>query len=347
MKYSENPFTVIFGVEPKHVIPRMNDFSQIVSVFESTSPRTFAYVITGVRGCGKTVLMTSVQNYFDEKKDWYVLRLNPDMDLFESAISQLNEVISLPEETVMDVSVSLAGFGGGVSKRSLSDNDTLLRKMIKKANDNGKKVLIAIDEATNSENLKTFAHSYQAYIGEKLKVFLLMTSLPENFVSLSNSKNGTFLKRLPKIVLGKLNESMIRNAYSDIFEISLEEARVLSDIVKGYPFAFQVLGDILWESNKKSPDDRVLRDFDAILNDCVYTPIWQHLSDNERRVVFAIAKCKDNSVKEIREQLEMQSNEFSPYRDALSASGIIDTKTYGKVYFTLPRFEEYIKDMNM
>ena len=97
------------------------------------------------------------------------------MDLFESAISQLNEVISLPEETVMDVSVSLAGFGGGVSKRSLSDNDTLLRKMIKKANDNGKKVLIAIDEATNSENLKTFAHSYQAYIGEKLKVFLFIT----------------------------------------------------------------------------------------------------------------------------------------------------------------------------
>ena len=177
MAYKQNPFTVIFGIEPQSIIPRINDYSQIISVFESDKPRTYAYVITGVRGCGKTVLLTSVQKYFMEKNNWIVLRLNPDMDLFESAISQLDEYVSLTKEKISEINISVAGFGGGMSVKSLSDNETLLRKMLKIATDKGKKVLIAIDEASNSDNLKTFAHSYQAFIGEGLQAFLLLLKL--------------------------------------------------------------------------------------------------------------------------------------------------------------------------
>lgn len=343
MTYKQNPFTVIFGIEPQSIIPRINDYSQIISVFESDKPRTYAYVITGVRGCGKTVLLTSVQKYFMEKSNWIVLRLNPDMDLFESAISQLDEYVSLTKEKISDVNISVAGFGGGMSVKSLSDNETLLRKMLKIATGKGKKVLIAIDEASNSDNLKTFAHSYQAFIGEGLQVFLLMTALPENFNSLSNSQNGTFLKHMPKVVLGRLNDTMIRNAYADIFEISNVEATKLSEIVCGYSFAYQVLGDLLWERNTKSADEKILRDFDAILDECVYSPIWNHLTEKEKKVVLAIGESEDNSVKSVREILGIKSNEFSPYRDALSNEGIIDSSQYGVVSFALPRFAEFVK----
>ncbi|MBR2275676.1 MAG: ATP-binding protein, partial [Lachnospiraceae bacterium] len=91
--------------------------------------------------------------------------------------------------------------------------------MLKEAGKRKKRVLIAIDEVSNTKNMKAFAHSYQAFIGEGLTVFLLMTALPENFSALSNSKNGTFLKRLPRIKLGGLSDILVVEKYKEIFDI--------------------------------------------------------------------------------------------------------------------------------
>ena len=127
---SKNPFTIIFGIEPDSMIPRNAEYNQVISDFTSSSPVSSAYVITGVRGCGKTVLMTSIQNHFSKQGDWITLRLNPDLDLYESSISQLSEHISIKSEIITEASVSFAGIGGGVARRSLSDNETLLKKML-------------------------------------------------------------------------------------------------------------------------------------------------------------------------------------------------------------------------
>lgn len=337
-----NPFTIIFGVEPKSYIPRNAEFQRITTDFESISPVSPGYAIVGTRGCGKTVLMTSIQNYFSENKSWLVLRLNPDLDLFSSAISQLSEFIHLKEEMVTGISVSAAGFGGSVETRSLSDNETLLRKMLKEARKRGKRVLIAIDEASNTGNIKTFAHSYQAFLGEKLPVFLLLTSLPENFNALSNSKNGTFLRRLPKIRLEGLSELMIEEKYREIFSIPSETAIRMAKVVQGYPYAFQLLGSLLWEENKKSVDDDILSKLDMLLYDGAYIAIWNHLTEKERSVMCAIAHSKTGTVKEIRSILQMETNQFSPYREVLKTDGLINTNSYGKISFSLPRFKEFI-----
>ncbi len=339
---NSNPFTVIFGVEPKSFIPRTAEYSKIVSEFQSDYPTTSAYVITGVRGCGKTVLMTSLQNYFSKKDDWFVLRLNPDLDLFASAISQLGEHIHLKNELITEISISAAGFGGGVTKRSLSDDETLLRKMLKEAGKQGKKVLIAIDEVSNTQSIKTFAHSYQAFIGERLPVFLIMTALPENFSALSNSRNGTFLQRMPKIRLGALSDMMVEEKYRDLFKIPEKTAVSLTKTVMGYPYAFQLLGSILWEEGKTDVDNKILSKLDAMLYEGSYQAIWNHMSAKEKDVVRAIAHSETFSVKEIRESLHMEANQFSPYRENLKEAGLINTDTYGVVKFCLPRFKEFV-----
>ncbi len=338
----ENPFNVIFGVEPESMIPRNEEYQRVASDFESNHPMSMGYVITGVRGCGKTVLMTSIQNDFAKRSDWLVLRLNPDLDLYESAISQLGESIHLKDELTTEINISVAGFGGGFSKRSLSDNETLLRKMLGVVKKKNKRVLIAIDEASNTGNIKTFSHSYQAFIGEGLPVFLLMTALPENFSALANSKNGTFIRRLPRIKLDALNPMLIEEKYKQIFSISRDEAMTLSKAVCGYPYAFQLLGMLLWSKGKKKADEEVISSFDAMLYEGAYKPIWDHLTEKERGVVCAIAHSKENRVTEIREKLNMASNQFSPYRENLKEYGLIDTSTYGRICFKLPRFREFI-----
>ena len=337
-----NPFTIIFGMEPQSEIPRKEEFNKVVMDFESPVPSTLGYVITGVRGCGKTVLMSSIQNHFSKNSAWYVLRLNPDLDLFSSAISQLTEFIHPQKEMISEISVSIAGFGGGFATRSLSDNENLLRKLLKAVSKEKKRVLIVIDEASNTKNLRTFSHSFQAFIGEKLPVFLLMTALPENFSALSNSKNGTFLRRLPRIKLQGLSPILIEEKYSQIFSVPLETAIEFSKTVMGYPYAFQLLGAILWDQGKKQIDEKVLSEYDAMLYDGSYKAIWDRLTEKGRLIIRAIAHSSSSSVKEIREECGMESNQFSPYREGLKENGLILTDSYGKIFFALPRFREFV-----
>ena len=343
---SSNPFTVIFGVEPQSMIPRDNEFMSVVNVFESDSPVTYGYVITGVRGCGKTVLMTALQNNFAKREDWYVLRLNPDMDLFTSAVSQLGQYIRLESEQVTEANVSVAGFGAGVSHKTFSDDETILRKMLLEAKKKKKRVLVAIDEASNTKNIKTFAHSFQAFIGENLPVFLLMTALPENFSALSNAKNGTFLRRLPRIRLEELNSFLVVEKYREIFDISEEEAIPLAKVVQGYPYAFQLLGALLWDARELKVNDKILSKLDGMLYEGAYSAIWNHLTDKERDVVIGIAKSESGAVKDIRNILGVAPNQFSPYRNKLLEYGIIKDDSYGIIVFALPRFKKFVLYMD-
>ena len=54
------------------------------------------------------------------------------------------------------------------------------------------------------------------------------------------------------------------------------------------------------------------------------------------------ADIKSGKIKEIRETLGMETNEFNPYRKRLIRKGIVSGETRGYVYFTLPLFDEYV-----
>lgn len=59
-------------------------------------------------------------------------------------------------------------------------------------------------------------------------------------------------------------------------------------------------------------------------------------------MLIAIATCNDRKVKEIRNKLNMTSELFSVYRERLKRKGVIDTKEYGKIRFSLPRFSTFV-----
>ena len=51
----KNPFNITFGKEPYSIISRYNDFKMVYDSFLNENPDSEVYVITGVRGTGKTV----------------------------------------------------------------------------------------------------------------------------------------------------------------------------------------------------------------------------------------------------------------------------------------------------
>ncbi len=69
------------------------------------------------------------------------------------------------------------------------------------------------------------------------------------------------------------------------------------------------------------------------------------LSQKDKLLTYGIAKTKSGKIAEIRQYLEIETNQFNPYRRRLIRKGIIDGSRYGYVYFTLPLFEEYVISM--
>ena len=80
------------------------------------------------------------------------------------------------------------------------------------------------------------------------------------------------------------------------------------------------------------------------MSEFVYDKIWSELSQKDRIVTRGIAETESGKIKEIREHLGMETNEFNPYRKRLIKKGIVSGETRGYVFFTLPLFERYVID---
>lgn len=58
----ENIFTVTFGQSPTNYINRKQDVEKICNDFSLDFPLSHIYIISGVRGSGKTALLANISN---------------------------------------------------------------------------------------------------------------------------------------------------------------------------------------------------------------------------------------------------------------------------------------------
>ncbi|MBR5974601.1 MAG: ATP-binding protein [Clostridiales bacterium] len=341
-KIKTNPFTLDFGREPYEMIPRSVLLTDLVNDFMAENPSSHISIITGVRGSGKTVFMTSVCKRFKEEKDWVVVELNPDRDLLQNLAAKLNGEKPL-KDLFSAAKINLSAFGVGVQISGTDpeqDIEVALTKMLTTLKKHNKKVLVAIDEVSNTPSMKVFASAYQIFLRQELPIFLLMTGLFENVRQLQDQKTLTFLYRAPRMALEPLNMGRMADSYARIFELSFSEALEMAKKTKGFSFAFQVLGYFTWKYRKDN--ERIRAEYKQYLEDFVYEKIWQELSSEDRRVLYGIAKTPSGNVAAIRKFLEMDNNRFTPYRTRLIRKGIVNGNTYGVVRFALPLFENFV-----
>lgn len=343
---ASNPYTITFGKEPKVIIPRTLQTLSVCEAFDADEPSQQVFMVVGPRGSGKTVFMTEVSRQLKERssKSWIIVELNPARDLLTSLASKLYGEDRLAA-IFANAKLDLSFFGLGLSFKGsapITDVETALIKMLETLDNNGKRVLISIDEVTNTQAMLEFAGAFQIFLRRGLPVFLLMTGLYQNIYELQNEKSLTFLYRAPKVQLAPLNIGSIARSYKRTFGIDDDKALHMAKLTRGYSFAFQVLGYLTWEH--KGLDDEVLDEYRHFLDEYVYDKIWSELSPGDRRLAYGIACAPDESIQSIREFLGIESNQFSPYRVRLIRKGVIDGSTYGKVSFILPFFEDYVRE---
>ena len=104
-----------------------------------------------------------------------------------------------------------------------------------------------------------------------------------------------------------------------------------------------MLGYLTFRSGTQNYKD-VLSEYRQYLDDFVYEKLWSELSDMDKKVARGIAESESGNSGEIREALDINSNTLSQYRRRLIKKGLISGEERGKLQFTLPLFEEFVKD---
>ena len=341
---SNNPFSLSFGKSPNKLISRYDYANQIISTFNSDNPVSNAYLIEGVRGCGKTVLMTLIEKELAQEKNWIIIDLNSTQDLLSDfAIRLVDSCKKLTDIFKKGFNLSVAGFGIGINGEEQKRNSvSIICELLEKLNKKNKKVLITIDEVMNGDNMRHFASEFQILLRKDFQIFLLMTGLYENIYAIQNDPALTFLLRTPKIKLEPLSLAQITKVYKNVFNTDDETSKKLAQITKGYAFAFQALGLLYFDYKDSLPLDKILLKFDDLLDDFVYRKIWEGLSNQDKNVLLAITDSKIQ-VGDVCKKLNMTSATFSKYRERLLNRGIIHSPQHGYVEIILPRFNEVIK----
>ena len=340
----KNPFSTLYGIIPSSLVFRNDSFEQIITDFTNEDINAATYIITGIRGSGKTVLLHSIARELQSYSNWVIISLNPQGDFVSSMAEKLYDEVKknrLGLDWSIDFSLPYVTFHIKKNQMSLSSESAIphLLDILKKKN---KRILISIDEVNSNNKLKYFANMYQHLISEDYPLFLLMTGLFENIDSLISSKAASFLARSPKIVLDPLNLMSISQMYQKELNATVDEANKLAILSKGYAFAYQIIGKICFERKKNIVDDDLLLSLDNYLFSNGYNVIWKGMTDVERKICIAMAKLDNNSTKNIIENTHMKVANFNNYRAKMIYKGYLEAKGYGEIEFSLPRFKEFV-----
>lgn len=342
MATSSNPFNITFGKEPSSIISRENDFIDIYKSFLSDNPDSEIYILTGARGSGKTVSMSTISNDFKERDNWIVIELNPGRDMLEQLASKLYDEGKLKKLFYKaEFNISFKGIGFTLKgDEPILNISTLLKKEFDYLSKKNYRILITIDEVSSDEHMKVFAHEFQLLLRNNYPIFLLMTGLYQNISRIEKEKSLTFLVRAPHIHLSGLNYRSIVNSYKRIFNIDDAEAIKLAKFTNGYAFAYQLLGHILFSQGKKTIDNEVLEKYDELLQERAYDFIYKELTGKEK-VILHLAS-HNNSTTSIVNNTDLTTNMLSNYKKGLYLKGIIQGNYRDTIEFSLPRFKEYL-----
>lgn len=341
---TQNPFNISFGTEPLQNLSRSDTEQGIIETFCNPNPETESYILTGPRGCGKTVLLSQIKRAFERKNDWIAVDLNPCMEMHEQLAARIYESGKMKKLFLKtEFSFSFHGLSFSMSgDERVSDVYSLLKRMFTYLQKKNIKVFVTIDDISKNEYVKAFAHSFQSFLREGYKIFFVATGIYNNVASLNSDKALTFLLRTPKILVDPFSIRAVALSYKEIFHLPLEKAVGLAKLTNGYAFAYQLLGSLLFKNQVTEVNEKILDEYDLILEDRVYSQIWKELTNRERQIVTVLCQNEGISNVEIARKLQISPNALEVYKKSLVFGGILATIERGKLGLLLPRFKEFV-----
>ena len=83
---------------------------------------------------------------------------------------------------------------------------------------------------------------------------------------------------------------MIAKRYSNLFNLSFEDAVRMAKATNGYSYAYSLLGNIYWDKKNSLTYDEIVAEVKDILEDRAYSQIWDELSPLEKEFLIAMVE---------------------------------------------------------
>lgn len=355
-------FHPTFGSRPARIVGRDAEIELFSEGLRSPiGSRERCILLLGQRGMGKTALLLEFED-IAKRQGFVVARVSHN----ENMLDEIIELVQLKgSQFVQEKKSPVKGFSAGALGFSLGLTFTeetqrsygfrvKLDLLCEKLEEHGMGVLILVDEATTSEKMRQLATTYQNLVGDGRNIAICMAGLPHAVSSILNDSVLTFLNRARKVKLGPISTPEIRAYYEAAFnELALECAEDTlehaAQEASGFPYLMQLIGyyAVLYGESlgvvNDATLDKAVKGARADLEDNVFAPILAPLSDNDRRLLNAMALDEGVSrVSDIIARMGATDSSFQPYRARLIDAGIVESPRRGELVFAVPFLREYL-----
>ena len=369
-----NPFSPSFGISPPVLAGRRDVLNSFDTVFDSIRSPSYATLLWGLRGTGKTVLLNAVEDRA-KARGWLTVSAvaAKRSGLVEQITSKAARHLAAlrdehdPGPRRVVTGVSLMGSGIQTERvaaseaqahaawnleATLADLGDLLA-----GHDAG--LLVTIDElhVSDMDEIREFGNVFQlASRRAERPIAFVGAALPELEQRLLSGDASTFLQRCRRHNIGNLRPSEAATALRQPVEMSGgriddDALGIAVDASKGQPYLVQLIGAYAWDDAADPIAGITVADIGSAAADAtrqfgehVYGPVWHRLSQLDRKFLIAmLADAGPSAIGDIGERWGHGTRSLSTYRRRLLAAGLIVATGHGRVAFADTAARHYIK----
>lgn len=364
VKREENShmFQPTFGNRPMQYIGRDLVIEQFMEgLREPVGARNRCTLFLGQRGMGKTALLLELSDRA-QKEGYVVARVTAHEGMPQAIVEQFQlngmKYFNDDKRKLTGVTAGALGFTFGLTFSEATERQYGFRSKMSllcdRLAEKGKGALILIDEVHTSAAMREVASAYQELVGDRKNIAIGMAGLPHAVSGVLNDKVLTFLNRATKVELGLISTNLIRAYYDQAFRrigivISDELLDRAATATRGFPYLMQLIGYYVTQyaqddgSVTTTAMDKAEKSALSDLEDNVFKPILNPLSNNDKVVLRALAHCGGKATTaELQSALGKNGPAIQPYRKRLIDAGVIEAPRRGELVFSVPYLGRYL-----
>jgi hypothetical protein len=385
MRAEDNPYTPNAGAKP----PALAGRDEELAAFEVLLARLLrgrteqSMLVTGLRGVGKTVLLTrfeelareggwtTVETEITKTSDFgdrmanlarrALLQLAP-RDRWKERAARAAAVLRSFQVTLRPDGSVTAGFdvdpAEGLADSGHLDEDLtdVFVALGEAAKEQRSGVVFLVDEVQflDAPDFEALIAALHKTVQRQLPITLVGAGLPQLPRLAGEAKSySERLFRFP--VIGRLSDDQARVALTEParllgvdFEADAVEAVV--KFTEGYPYFLQEYGNTLWNQVDEPPvtaADVLLAEsaVEAKLDGGFFRVRIERTSELERRYLRAMAELgpAPQAAKDVAALLGRTSQQVGPIRARLIEKGLLYTSGHGEAAFTVPQFDRFMR----